>query len=108
MEVFSAERRLGEFLIAQKERGGGLNRGARGHGPGRGKKAVPGQNRLLSDATPTLEEMGIDKKLSTGRRKETALILIRAHAGQPAAKLQANCLNLRSLVSIPARPGPLP
>ena len=50
-----AERRLGEMIKAQKE-GPGLNTGAMGIGT----SAVPQENR-----TPTLAEVGIDKKLSS-------------------------------------------
>lgn len=49
-----AERRLGELIAAQKA-GPGLNAGAKGIG----KSAVPQENR-----TPTLADMGIDKKQS--------------------------------------------
>ena len=57
-----AARRLGEMIKKQKETVG-LNRGSAGNGPGRGKKAVPQENRL-SDDRPTLSQAGIDKKLS--------------------------------------------
>ncbi|KKM75064.1 hypothetical protein LCGC14_1394000 [marine sediment metagenome] len=64
-----AERRLGEFLIAQKERGGGLNRGMAA-----GAKRKPsGTFSEPLDATPTLEEMGIDKKLSSRAQRNAAI-----------------------------------
>lgn len=70
---FRAECRLGDLLRAQKElpreNGGGLNRGtAVSGGPGRGKNAVPKENRVF-DATPTLAELGINKKLSSRAQK---------------------------------------
>ena len=50
-----AERRLGELLVEQKATVG-LNRGAAGIGT----SAVPQENR-----TPTLADIGVDKKLSS-------------------------------------------
>jgi len=58
-----AEHRLGEMLIAQKETIG-LNTGAQGIGT----SAVPQQNR-----TPTLADIGIDKKLSAHSQKVAAI-----------------------------------
>jgi hypothetical protein len=61
---WSAERRLGELLKAQKETVG-LNTGAKGIG----KSAVPDENR-----TPTLSDAGIDKKLSMRAQRVAAII----------------------------------
>lgn len=58
-----AERRLGEMLLEQKANGG-LNTGAKGIGT----SAVPTENR-----TPTLAEVGIDKKLSARSQKTAAI-----------------------------------
>ena len=49
-----AERRLG-IMLAEQKRTVGMNKGAQGIGP----SAVPMENR-----TPTLADVGIDKKLS--------------------------------------------
>ena len=49
-----AERRLG-IMLAEQKRAVGMNKGAQGIGP----SAVPMENR-----TPTLADVGIDKKLS--------------------------------------------
>jgi hypothetical protein len=71
-----AERRLGEIIAAQKalprEKGGGMNRGERGQLKGRdssgGAKREPPEN-----PTPTLDELGIDKKLSSRSQKLAAV-----------------------------------
>jgi len=69
---FRAERRLGELLKLQKEKGGGLNVGRRGQLRGKdssgGAKAEPPE-----DPTPTLAELGIDKKLSSRAQKIAAV-----------------------------------
>jgi hypothetical protein len=58
-----AERRLGEMLAEQKV-SGGMSTGAKGIG----KSVVPTENR-----TPTLAEVGIDKKLSARAQKTAAI-----------------------------------
>lgn len=64
-----AERRLGE-LITEQKRTVGLNRGTAGAGRPKlgGSKKVPPK-----DATPTLAEAGIDKKLSSRAQRLAAL-----------------------------------
>lgn len=75
-----AERRLGEMLIEQKETIG-LNTGAKGIG----KSVVPSQNR-----TPTLDEAGIDKKLSMRSQQ---------YASVPSEEFDAIVANWRDKVS---------
>ncbi len=69
-----AERRLGEILAAQKalprENGGGMNRGAKG------TKTITitgSKKEPVMDPTPTLAELGIDKKLSSRSQKLAAV-----------------------------------
>lgn len=75
-----AERRLGEMLAEQKA-GGGMSTGAKGIG----KSAVPTENR-----TPTLSEVGIDKKLSARAQKIAAV---------PEAEFEAEVGEWRERVS---------
>src|SRR5262245_23229152 len=58
-----AEMRAGELLVEMTK-----NKGARGAGPGRGKKAVTRSDRLL-DATPKLSDLGISKMESSRWQK---------------------------------------
>jgi|SRR5581483_2997198 len=71
-----AERRLGELIKAQKDTVG-LNTGARGIGT----SAVPKENR-----TPTLADVGIDKKLSSRAQKLAAM---------PPEKFDATIIDFR-------------
>lgn len=63
---FRAERRLGELIIAQKETVG-LNRGAAGIGTAEGVQSQSGT------APPTLEQAGIDRKLSSRAQRMAAI-----------------------------------
>jgi hypothetical protein len=54
-----AERRAGELLLELEK-----NKGARGQGPGRGKKAVTPRDRLFDDA-PKLSDLGVSKTQSS-------------------------------------------
>jgi hypothetical protein len=69
-----AERRLGELLAAQKalprEQGGGMNKGASAGGK---KESPRGAFTEPRDQTPTLAELGIDKKLSSRSQKFAAV-----------------------------------
>jgi hypothetical protein len=62
-----AERRAGE-LLAEMDK----NKGARGAGPGRGKKAVAARDRLL-DTTPKLSDLGVSKTQSSRWQRFAAL-----------------------------------
>jgi len=64
---FHAERRLGQMIVAQKETTG-LARGAAGIG--KPSSAVP---EAYSTQPPTLEEAGIDRKLSSHAQKMAAV-----------------------------------
>src|SRR5207245_2807237 len=69
---FRAERRLGEIIIAQKETVG-LNRGGGEKGVGRRGKECSPEAEQHSSAPPTLEEAGIDRKLSSRAQKMAAI-----------------------------------
>ena len=62
-----AERRAGEMLAEMEK-----NKGARGAGPGRGKKAVVARDRLL-DTAPKLSDIGVTKTQSSNWQRLAAL-----------------------------------
>lgn len=66
---FRAERRLGELIIAQKETVG-LNRGS----AGAGRPSLGGtETEQPKDGRPTLEQAGIDRKLSSRAQRMAAI-----------------------------------
>jgi N6-adenosine-specific RNA methylase IME4 len=69
---FRAERRLGEIIKAQKETVG-LNRGGGEPGVGRRGKQCDSETEQHSAAPPTLEQAGIDRKLSSRAQRMAAI-----------------------------------
>ena len=63
-----AERRLGEMLAQQKANGGMASGGEHG-----GRAKLDGSREEPSNPTPTLDAMGIDKKLSSRAQKTAAV-----------------------------------
>lgn len=68
---FRAERRLGELIIAQKETVG-LNAGSRGQLKGK-KSSGSAVAEQPEDSRPTLEQAGIDRKLSSRAQRMAAI-----------------------------------